>query len=405
MTRMKLISRWPTVTVGVALSAAMLIGGCQTKSHHAENVNEANDRWVMVRSSMMLEMATQQFETGDLDMAARTVRDAMQIDATNARLNTLAGRISLERGQLERSYHLFEAAIRIDVHHAPAHYYKGLVHQRWRQYDRAHASYRAAYDAQPDDAGYLMAAAEMLIELDRTDDAIQMLESRLTYFDQNSALRAALGHFHIMNGRPDQAARYFRRAALLDPDNVKLHEELALAQLAAGETDAAIKALRQLLRDPEHEDRRDLRLTLARAHQDAGQVKEAREHFLVLARGDRAEVGDWLRLAELSWADKDLDGTLYAANRAISMDPRRHESFLLAGLVWQQREGTDEALRMFDRAAELAPGNAAPLILRGITLQRAGRPTAAAEAYQKALDRDPDDTRARRLLGQVSRAD
>jgi Flp pilus assembly protein TadD len=56
------------------------------------------------------------------------------------------------------------------------------------------------------------------------------------------------------------------------------------------------------------------------------------------------------------------------------------------------------AQRCFGRAAELAPQAAAPLILLGITYEQLGRPTAAAGAYARALQRDPGDGRARQLL-------
>lgn len=403
MTHVRIRTAWSTFALTVTLAMpTLLFTGCQTTDHHEQNVNAANDRWLSTRSAMMLELGQQQFDTGDLENASRTVREAITIDPANARLQVLAGRIAFEEGKLERSYHQFNAAIELDPNAAPAFYYRGLVHQRWQQYEQAHESYYKAYQIQPDDPGYLMAAAEMLIELDRVDEAIAMLEQKLTYFDQNAALRAGLGHMHAMNGRPDRAADYFERASLLDPDNDKVREELALAQVAAGELDAAIETLHKLLESGAMENRRGLRLALGRAYEETGQSDEAREQYLVLARGEDAEARDWIRLAERSWAEDDLGGTLYAANRAIQLDPRRHEGYIFAGLAWQKRDRLDEALKMFDRAADLAPGEASPLILRGIALQRAGRPAAAAEAYQQALDRQPDHARAQRLLSQVT---
>ncbi|MEX1016469.1 MAG: tetratricopeptide repeat protein [Phycisphaeraceae bacterium] len=405
MTHVRTRTAWSAFAFTATLALpTLLFTGCQMTDHHEENVNAANDRWLSTRSAMMYELGQQQFDTGDLENASRTVREAITIDPTNARLQVLAGRIAFERGQLERSYHLFNAAIELAPDAAPAFYYRGLVHQRWQQYQEAHDSYYKAYQLQADDSGYLMAAAEMLIELDRTDEAIAMLEQKLTYFGQNAALRAALGHMHAMNGRPDRAATYFERASLLDPDNDKVREELALAQVAAGEMEAAIDTLNELLKSDAMKDRRGLRLALGRAYEETGQMSEAREQYLVLARSDDAKSRDWIRLAELAWSENDHGGTLYAANRAIQLEPRQHEGYIFAGLAWQKRDRLDDALKMFDRAAELAPDEASPLILRGIALQRAGRPGAAAEAYQQALERQPDDVRAQRLLSQVSDA-
>ena len=60
---------------------------------------------------------------------------------------------------------------------------------------------------------------------------------------------------------------------------------------------------------------------------------------------------------------------------------------------------------MFDRASQLSGGSAEPLILRGMALQRAGKSAAAADAYTKALERNPNDARAQRLLEQVATAE
>ena len=70
-------------------------------------------------------------------------------------------------------------------------------------------------------------------------------------------------------------------------------------------------------------------------------------------------------------------------------------------MVWQRRGNLNNALQMFDRAAQAAPTSTEPLILRGLSLQKAGRHAAAIEAYQEALKRQPDDPRARQLLSAV----
>jgi len=76
---------------------------------------------------------------------------------------------------------------------------------------------------------------------------------------------------------------------------------------------------------------------------------------------------------------------------------------MLAGLVWQKRKETDKALSHFDRASQLAPGETQAMILRGITLEQAGRFDAARVAYQDALKRNPEDERAKKLLAQINR--
>ncbi len=383
------------------LLASTLIG-CQ--SNHEKWVNAAEDRWLSVRTALMLDMAQQQFDTGDLEQAERTVKEAMTIDPTSPELHVLAGRIELEQGHLERSYHLFNAAIMLDDKLAEAHYYQALVFERWQNYEVAFDEYTKACEAEPDNPAYLIARGEMLVSLGRTDEAITLIEDKLTYFDQNAGMRAALGHMYDISGRSDKAVSYFRQATVLDPENIKLAEELALAQVAAGRHDDGIDSLKQLLDNPELQDRNDLRQVLAAAYVKIGRLSDAKDVLMRIVRKDPADVDNWIKLGELAWKQEDYGGTLQAAHRVISLAPHRHEGYLLAGMVWQKRGRVDDALSNFDQAAQLAPDSATPLLLRGITLQKAGRRQAAADAYRQSLSREPDNVRAKKLLQSVADA-
>lgn len=399
MTHAYRFSTLSKLAITLALMLASVVG-CQ--KNHEKNVNIAKERYLELRSGLMLQMAQQQFDAGDLDLAEKSVKDAMTIDATNPRLHILAARIAIERGQLERAFHLLNMAIetvadkKTKLHEA--HYYQGVVHQRWQQYDRAHDQYRQAYDLSADNAGYLMAMAEMLVAMDRQSEALPLLESKLVYFDQHAGLRLAIAQLYQMQGDHDRAADFFKQASRLRPDDLKLKEELALELAAADKLDDAAEALQDLLNESSHKDRLDLQRALVGVYLKQGRERQARELLQQITRTEPNSVEDWLRLAELSWAQNDAGGTLTAANRVMSLAPRRHEGFLLVGMVWQKRGRLEEALKMFDRAAELAPDNAVPLILRGIALEKAGRPEAAIGAYRQALARQPDDDRAARLL-------
>jgi tetratricopeptide (TPR) repeat protein len=387
--------RW---AIGAAL-LSLLIVGCQ--NNHKEWSDAGKQRWLGMRSSLVLQMAQQQFDTGDLTLAEKSVKDALAVDPTNPKLLVLAGRIEIERGQLERACHLFQAAITANEKWPPSRYYLGIVYQRWQQYQNALDAYAKAFELEPDNASYLLAMSEMLVSLDRTQDAIAALEDKLVYFDQNAALRATLAQLHLMQHDFAKAADYFRQASLLRPDDLKLQEEMAMSLLACARTDDAIRILERLCQEDTLRHRADLRRSLAGAYLKTGRDEQARALLVDVTKLDGANVEDWVKLAELHWTAHDIGATLSAANQIVTLAPQRHEGYLLAGLVWQERGRLDEALRLFDRAAALS-GDAGPVILRGIALEKAGRRQAAAEAYADALRRNPQDERARRLLAGVT---
>ncbi len=382
-----------------ALLAPLLLVGCQDTL--VEEKADAKNRWLELRSSMMLDMAKQQFNAGDLTQAEKSVKDGLSIDSRHAGLHVLAGRISLEQSKLERAYHLFNAAIELEPKSAEAYYYQGLVMQRWQRYDSSLEFYQQAYDNEPDNPAYLLAVAETLVELDRVDQAIDLLESKRQYFDQNAGVRAAIGHLYYMKGKPGLAADNFHEATLLEPDSIRFQEQYAFSLAAAEKHEQAIDVLTNILDNPKHKDRTDLKRALASAYQYTGNVKQAHAVLIQVARGPDSDVSDWIKLGELSYQQNELGGALQAASKVMNLAPNRHEGYLLAGMVWQKRGNLNNALQMFDRAAAVAPARTEPLILRGLSLQKAGRFTAAAQAYKQALKRQPNDTRAEKLLAAV----
>ncbi len=379
--------------------------GCEAaQRQHAKNIDDANNRWNNVRSASMAKVAQQHFEAGDLDQAEKTLASAISVDQKNPHLLVLSGRVALERGQLERSYHRFQAALDMaqETDLPTASYFQGIILQRWSRFDASLEKYRAAYDQAPDNVSYLLATAEMLVALDREDEALKLLVDRVVYFDQNAGIRTAVGHLYGIKGDFKKATEYFEEAALLQPEDLQILEDLALAQVAAGRYRDAIENLRRLGSEPGHSTRLDLKRALACAYQGAGLSADARAIYIKLTHDDPNDIQSWVSLGQLSWEQGDTTGALLAAGRIEELDSSRHEGFLLAGMVWYQRGQIDRALEMYEQAASLAPDSAAPVLLRGIALEEAGRASDAADAYNEALRRNPDDARARQLLTAVS---
>ncbi len=412
-----------------ALLAVALVTGCSSKQgQHAKWRDAADERWNGMRAAALTDMAQGQFDAGQLDQAEATVRDAASIAPTDPAVHLLAGRIALENELLERAYEHFGITIDESArkaraaagqtadeatetpalrgagkYGAEAHYLRAVVLQRWQRHEEALADYRIAAELDPEHARRALAVAETLVSLDRVDEAVTLLEERKVFFDQNAGCRVLLGHIYDMKGAYDLALSNFREAALLDPTNTRIQEELAFAQVRAQDWAQASVTLGELTSQSANAERDDLWRALATSEAANGRHEAARDVLARITRRNPGEVTDWIRLGEACWEMQDLGGALIAANRVVDLAPRRHEGYLLAGLVWQKRERVPEALQMFQAAADAAPTNTTPVILRGIALERSERLAAAAEAYREALNRDPDDARAAQLLARLER--
>lgn len=389
----------------VALSITMLtsLTGCQRlAATHEENKSAAEERWRIIRSSQKLKIAQQQFDTGDLEQSETTLVEALIADPENPKLHLLAGRIELEKGLLERSYHRLNDALKYDETLHEAYYFRGIVHQRWKQFDKAFESYQQAYLNESDNVSYLIAVSEMMVALDRIDEAISLLKEKVFYFDQNAGIRMALSQLHETKGDFESAADYMEQAVLLRPDDMKLVGNLASLQIAAKRPKDAIRNLQRLLAKGENDTRGDLWRSLGSAFVSMDQLGDARDAYLKAIQIDRSDITAWIKLSEISLAQKNWSAALTAASRVISLDRARYEGYLLSGLIWQKRGEVDKALKNFDEASSRSADNIDALILRGITLEQVGRKQAAADAYRQASVRNPKDPRPQQLLSQVS---
>ncbi|MEM1097687.1 MAG: tetratricopeptide repeat protein [Planctomycetota bacterium] len=399
----------------VAVIGAGTLTGCAGKSQHEKNKAAAESRWQDLRSHVMLETAENQFRAGQIKQADKTVQDAARVDPDNPKLFTLAGRIAIEKGELEYAFKLFARSILLQTPPTDAeltdeqrakfavkdpepYYYQGVVLQRWQKHDDALERYEAAHRLEPDNPARLLAVAETMVTLGQYDDAIAALEDRLDYFDSNAAIRVTLGHIYGLQGQPERAVEYYRHATVLSPDDPIVREELARMLIEAGDPEAAADALAELLEQQDQQNRTDLMRRLASAQLDAGRVADARQTYIEITNLERDRTTDWIKLGELSWRLEDLGGALIAANKVMDLSPNRHEGYLMAGMVWQKRGRLADALRLYDHAARLVPNDTTPLLMRGLALQKADKPAAAIRAYEQALERDPEDQRALRLL-------
>lgn len=381
----------------ITMILALGITGCGPTTHE-KNKAAAIDRWTAARTGIIYGMAMQQFETGELEKAERSTNQILSAAPDNARFNVLAARIALEQGNLERAYRHLEIAVNSDPRNPEAHYYAGVVFQRWQQYDRALEAYELAFQAEPDHVAPLMAIAEMLVKLNREEEAVARLQEKLVYFEHNAGLRLLTARIMLKQRRVEEALSMFREAYLLNPDDLQLLEQLAMAEYAGGHFTTAIVHLKQLMEEADHANRRDLLKALADCYQGIDQPAKARQIYLKLVDTEATDVDAWIRLGQVASILGDDSRLRQAARNAVSLDPSRYEGYLLVGLFAQKAGRIDQAIGQFERAAQLAPDSPLPLIMKGIALEKTGDLNAAAAAYSAAQKLAPGDPRPKQLL-------
>ncbi|MEQ9455317.1 MAG: tetratricopeptide repeat protein [Phycisphaeraceae bacterium] len=396
---MMMLSRLPhEVRSGMCLLfLAGVLGGCSGVPGIAEHREGAESRWWTLRGSMVLEQAEQHFDNGDLGQAEAALNEAARIDPDNAEVLTLAGRIAIERGELERAALTLRTAIEAVPEAAAPRYYLGIIEQRWQRPQAARERYSEAVERAPDNPEYVLALAESEVALGRDDKAAEILTERLDYFAQPAELHHALAQVLLLKDRKREAIDHLRQAVTLDPDRVEFRAELGIQLVAAGRSVEAIDLLTPLLSDPIQQTRRDLRRALARANRDAGRWSEARRLYRELVRESEPSADDLMHLAAVSWELGDFGGAETAAGRAHDLSPRDPEAMIWLGLAARQRNDHQRALGWFRSATEVSPNHAKAWALYGVGLEQVGRRDEAIGAYRRASQLDPTNARFRAL--------
>jgi len=382
----------------VAAGGIMMVGGCNGPTKAGKEARtQANDRMNLVSAQVSYDQARQLYETGQFERAERELTVAINRFAKAPEYHLLHGRIKLETHNLEAALACFHTALEIKPDYAQAHYFIGIVNQRWSDDDASYQAYHRAFEIEPTNGQYLLAAAESLIALNQLDEAQNLIESKLGYFEHNGALRQLQGQIAMLQGDPRKAADIYGQARLLNPDDDMLLEELMWSQYAAGLYGQAHESVQRLELRSKTE-RTDLTHLKARCLTMMNRTTEARELYLSLTRLSPSDVELWCELAAIAWELGDYRRVAQASVEVIALAPDRFEGYMFRGINERQKGNLTAAVGFFRQAAERSQTNAMPHLLLGQACEEAGEREAALLAYNDGLAAEPQSTEAAELL-------
>jgi len=390
------------VVAGAAAVALTLIaGGCggghgkYTKAH----MSGAKAKMAALKSGTEFQMAQQAFLGGDLHKALKHGDYSISLNEKVAKSHVLRGRVLMEMGDLEGSAAALAKAAELEPDNVDSEYYRGILAERIDQHPEALARYSRAAELDGANPQYAIAAAEMMIELGRVDEAEGYLTTRTASFQHNAGVRQALGHIALMKEQPDRAATLFNEARLLAPDDKNIIEDLVRAQVATGKFVEAEYNLGRLLQAPGAKGRRDLLHTRARCLVQLDRPVDARDVMAELVKGAEgaSDVEAWIGFGQASYVLRDAPRVKQAASRAIALAPTRPEGYVLRALNQRQTGDLRGAADNLLKALSLREAPETHVML-GVVQRSMNRPAEARVSFGKALALDPTDASARQML-------
>lgn len=377
--------------------------GCAGNGKYTtERKNIAKARIDTLKASTEYTMALQAFEAGNLDKARRHADQAITLSPTVARNWVLRGRVMIEKNELEAANESLIKAAELDATDVDAIYYQGILAERVNRRTEARDFYVKASDMSPNSPQYVIAAAEMMMDLGELDQAESFLRQRQDTFRHTAGIQQTLGHIALL--REDYAAAEvaFNEARLLANDEFQVLEDLAHAQFMQGKFAQAETNLSRLLRSEKYKDRRDLQHMRARCLVGLTRNTEARDAFLALTRDEQgaSDYEAWNGLGEIAYQLRDTSRLRMSFARMIAMSPERPQGYVLRGMHQRRAgdlKGAEESFRKATDLEQSDQANAKNFIMLGLIQQAQNKSMSARNAFRKASELDPANQIASRL--------
>ena len=388
---------WCVVLAAMVLSLAA--GGCGNQAK--KNSKEANARWNSARANVLCSLARDQYKSGAFDKCRKTVTDALKMDPTHGELRILSAKLAIEQGQLDMAERELETARKYAPNNPQGYYLAGVVYQRWQKPERAYEFYTAASDKAPAELPFLLARAEMLVDLDRTDEAMTLLQGKVVYFENSAAIRDAVGQLLTQARRYKEAVEMFRQASVLEDQELSFKERLGLALFYDKQYAEAADVLSKLVAKDGYGQRADLLAALGESQLRLGKTREARHVFESATQQDPSNAKAWVGLGQAAMEIKDYRRAELALKKAQTLEPTSAEVHLMVGYLRLRQERMKEALACFQKASALDAQDTVSVCMIGYVYEKTGRADVAMKYYGKALKQKPADQLASKLMAGV----
>jgi len=385
----------------IVFAIAMLLSfvgfGCQSGKQR----KEAYAHWNSARGGVQGSLAAERYKLGNLDDARKAADEAIKLDPTNASYRVLSARIHIERNQLEAADQELATARKLAPTNGEPDYLSGIVYQRWQKPQLALDYYAIACEKSPAELQYLMARVEMLVQLKRNEDAISLLEGKMTFFEYSGPLRDMLGGLYQQRGELPKATEMYLQATILSPDDPLIREHLAMSYFKASNYRDCMDQIDRLLKLEDYQKRADLYMLKGECHLQRNQLREARAALETSLEQNPSSVPALLTMSKVAIRTNDLDRAELSLRKAMSLEGNQPQVFLGMGYLRMKQQRWDDALAAFEKASKLDPKDAIAVCMSGLVLEKKGNPDEAMRYYGRALQINPNEELAKTLLSKA----
>lgn len=310
------------------------------------------------------------------------------------------------------------AAIEADAYLPQAHF---ALAQSLKEQDRIGEAYNSYKEAATLDPTYSDAIAQLgMIDLQkgRLQEATDKFQQAIEVNSANSTAHYGLGEVYLQQKNIDAALKELNTALYLYRNSAPVNLALGKAYEAQGNYEAALKRYEQAaIIKPEYKDaythQVNLHLALGRNYESqnntVGALKEYKQATLI----DPHNSEPYIHMAGLRENRGDLELAIAELRSGVELNPQSSELYQRIGETQLKLEKHDDAIKAFERAISLRPGD--PALVDGLSRAfyiKAQKETVgsfaasnefedAKASLQKAISLHPNDLRLRLAMAKL----
>jgi len=381
-------------------------------------------------ATALLNQAVAQHQAGNIDEAGALYRQVLQqvpgqFDATH-----LLGVVALQRGDLTTAEKLIVQALAVKPRDPAALNNLGTTLLRAKRLDAAREQFERAAKAQPGFVGAQSNLGSVLRQLGRIADSVAPLKRAFAGDAKSAEIADLLGASLIDTGDSRGAVAVFETAVKARPRDAQCWLHLAIASQMAGNAKRALEAADESLAIAPNTvkalgargqalaslgDAVGARAAFASGVHAAPKDAVAQHNFGVFLR----EQGDFERAIEHLRAAVQLDATLTPAHEALVgalVEAGRSDEAMRQGRSYSDahpdtaaalamlasahfaQDRIDDSVETYRRAVAAPGAESSAFLGYGNALMAAGGGSIATKQFQRALELDPQNARARLSL-------
>lgn len=329
------------------------------------------------------------------------VADATEVDsADNLDARTGLATVARRRDDTERAREMVAAVLDAEPEHRGANYLQASLHLEADAFDEAVAAARAALGRDPEWAPGLRVLAEAHLGRDERDLAIQTLGRLLRRHPGDIAAAGTMARLLAERGDYDQALSVWDHVIARSEDPTGALANAAQIAIRQENWNRASRDIDRLLDSAEGEVTGTLLAGSLRVAR--GDTAGAREWFARAREMNPDSSASLLGLVRAHLAENDVEGALALVRDETAQRPDNPLAHLLTAQLERRRDRTQAAAEAYRRAIELQPDWATPYRELAALYEAAGDPDAAVQALETGsrAGAAPDDLLLRKAFVQ-----